>query len=191
LLSRLFFNTALEHFFFGFWSSSSLLSDEIAVAFETLLAVPSVDVSASQFDLHSIADLSLLSIDALDDLLSSDSLQVKSEDVLLTSLLELGSAYSRILRHVRFELLSWEGVSAFANHFAYFSLTESIWDSIAARLKASLDSLIVASFLSLLDEHVLQKIPFLERITITPRGIETHSERCEFSFAHSKTVGLI
>jgi hypothetical protein len=74
LLSRLLFNTSLEHFFFIFWSPDEMLA-EISVA-----------ASASQFDLHSSADLLLLSIDALDDLLSSDSIQVVSEDALLVHL---------------------------------------------------------------------------------------------------------
>jgi hypothetical protein len=97
------------------------LIDEIPVALETLLAGTSVAVSASQFGLRSIADFSLSSIDALDDLSSSDELRVESGDVLLTRLLPLGPAYSCFFRHVRFELLSSEGVSAFANRFADFS----------------------------------------------------------------------
>jgi hypothetical protein len=57
LLSRLLFNTAQSTRF------QSLSSDEIAVAFETLVAWTSVAVSASQFDLYSIANLWLPSID--------------------------------------------------------------------------------------------------------------------------------
>jgi hypothetical protein len=62
------------------------------VTLETLLAATSAAASASQFDLRSIA--------ALDDVLSSDSLRVESEDALLTGLLRPGSAYSRLLRPV-------------------------------------------------------------------------------------------
>jgi hypothetical protein len=91
-----------------------------------LLARTSVAVSASQIDLHSTADLSLLPIDALDDLPSSESLRVESEDALRTPLFQFDSAYSQPLCHVRFDLLSWESVSAFVNRFADFSLTESI-----------------------------------------------------------------
>jgi hypothetical protein len=54
---------------------------------------------------HWIADLSLLSIDALDDLLSNDSLRVESEDALLAQLFKLGSASrsanARLLNRMR------------------------------------------------------------------------------------------
>jgi hypothetical protein len=132
LLSRLFLNT-----FFSLWSS-----DEIPVAFETLLAWTSVALSASQFGLHTIADLSLSSIDAMDDLPSSHSRRV------LTGVLPLDSAYSCLLRHVGFELIRWEGVSAFANCFAVFTLTESIRDGAVPKL----DSRVVSSFPPLFDE---------------------------------------
>jgi hypothetical protein len=63
--------------------------------------------------------------------------------------LQLGSADSRLLCHVRFELLSWKGVSAFADCFADFDLTELIWDGVIARASLPLprvDSLIVSDF---------------------------------------------
>jgi hypothetical protein len=86
LLSRLLFNTALEHFFFSLWFSGPSLSDEMTVIFETVCARTSVSVAVSQFDVRSIGDLSLSSIDALNDLLSNDSLRVESEDPILTRL---------------------------------------------------------------------------------------------------------
>jgi hypothetical protein len=97
LPNQLLFNTTLQYFFFGLWSSGSSPSDEITVTLESLPAVPSVAVSASRFDLHSIVDLSLLPSDALGDALSRDSLRVESEDALLTRLLQLGSACSCLL----------------------------------------------------------------------------------------------
>jgi hypothetical protein len=167
LLSQLLFNTALEHFFFSLWPCGSSSPDEINVTFEALLVVSPVAVSASQFDLHSIADLSLLSIDALDDLLSSDSLRVESDDALLTQLLQLGPSYSRLLEHVRFELLSWEGVSPFVNCLTYFSLTASIWDGVAALLqpppRPPLDSRIVSSFPPLFEEFRGKRFALLWR----------------------------
>jgi hypothetical protein len=81
------------------------------------------------------AVLSLLPIDALDNLLSSQSLRIESPDTLLTQLVELGYADPQLIRHVPFELLSLDGVSAFADRFASFDFTESIWDGITAVLR--------------------------------------------------------
>lgn len=50
-------------------------------------------------DLHSVPGLSLLSVDTLDNLLSSDSFIVDSEDALLRSLLEFH--HPALLRHIR------------------------------------------------------------------------------------------
>jgi hypothetical protein len=75
---------ALEHFFFDLWSYGSSSCDEITVILEALLGGTSAIASASQFDLHSTADLSLLSIDAREDLPLSDSFPVESEDAPLT-----------------------------------------------------------------------------------------------------------
>jgi hypothetical protein len=136
--------------------------------------------------LDSIGDLSLLSIDALDDLLSSDSLRVESEDALVTRLLQLGSAYSFLLHHVRFGLLSLESVSALANRFADFSFTESIWEGVAARLPLPrpppappLDSLIVSDFPPLLDEFRAKRFVLLWRGSRDGFGTRDFHGRCD------------
>jgi hypothetical protein len=143
LLSRRLGNIDLEKFFFGLWllnSSSSSSTDAISMNIMDLMMTRSTTVSASTFYLHSMEDISLLTVDTLDDILSSDSLRLKSEDVLLKLLLELGSTHSQLLRHVRFEFLSNESISDLATTFSYVDLTESIWEGILVRLKGIYDS---------------------------------------------------
>jgi hypothetical protein len=129
----------------------------------------SAAVSISQFDLHSIADLSLLWINTLQDLLSSDSPRVESEDMLLIRLLQYRSEYSRLLRHVRFEPLCWEGISSLADGFVYFNVVKSLWDEIIGRFKHPplparwLDSCIASSFPPLFGEFCGKQFVLLWR----------------------------
>jgi hypothetical protein len=88
LFTRRLCNDDLERLFFGLWAKSS---DDIPL-------------TRSRVDLHSISDLSLLSVDALDALLSSESFVVDSEDDLLQSL--LSPQQPSLLRHVRLDCLS-------------------------------------------------------------------------------------
>jgi hypothetical protein len=78
-------------------------------------------------------DLSGLSVDAVDGLLSGETFRVESEDALLDCLLELGSAYSPLLRHIQPAFLSPDGLSALLDHLAH--PPESAWASLAARLR--------------------------------------------------------
>jgi hypothetical protein len=95
------------------------------------------------FDLcsSSIEDLSLLDIDMLETIISSDSLRIESEDWLLKIVIELGEEYSSSLfDHIRFEFLSDDGLSLFLEHFTYCDLTEAIWDGVVRRLSRIEDS---------------------------------------------------
>jgi hypothetical protein len=75
-------------------------------------------LSSSFSDLNSLSTniLSQLSIEALDDLLSSPSLVIESEDALLSLVVHLGSSYSPLLRHIQFELLSSIGICELESH---------------------------------------------------------------------------
>jgi hypothetical protein len=176
LLCRQLYNMELEEFFFGLWfdDCSSSLSETITMNLVDVLTRTARSVSASNFYLHSNEDISLLTIDALEDLLSSDSLRIESEDALLRQLLELGSGYLSLVRHIRFEFLSSKGIEFFVAHFRYFDLTESIWEGICVRLKGICDSSIqskrfvyssrtssvsIASSVPRLDSQILSDFP--------------------------------
>jgi hypothetical protein len=53
---------------------------------------------------------SVLSVEALDSLLLSESILIASEDSLLRFLLKLGPDYRNLLRHIRFVFLSEDGL---------------------------------------------------------------------------------
>jgi hypothetical protein len=61
----------------------------------------------------SAEDLSMLSIDALFELISSESLVISSEDSLLDLILCLGESYYSRLDCLRFEFLRLTGISRF------------------------------------------------------------------------------
>jgi hypothetical protein len=70
-----------------------------------VLEQQSVCSETDRLDLNSI-DLSSLSIDAVDEILSEASFYIKSEDILLLRLLCLGSEYLPLLRHIEIGFLS-------------------------------------------------------------------------------------
>jgi hypothetical protein len=61
------------------------------------------------FNLESV-NVSILSIEALGSLLLSESISVESEDSLLRPILNLGSDYRDLLRHIRIGFLSEDGL---------------------------------------------------------------------------------
>jgi hypothetical protein len=74
-----------------------------------------------------LENISILSVEALDDLLLSQTVPIESEDALLHFLIELGSGYRDLLRHIQIEFLSDDGLFLLAEHFAVPS--ESMWPS--------------------------------------------------------------
>jgi hypothetical protein len=110
-----------------------------------LLGNPAVERLSVRAPL-SADDLSGLSMDAVDGLLSSAVVWVESEDALLDCLLELGPAYSPLLRHIQPAFLSPGGLRVLLDHLAH--PPESVWPSLAERLQkpVGFDSLIVSEF---------------------------------------------
>jgi hypothetical protein len=78
-------------------------------------------------------DVSLLSVEALDSLLSSESVSVESEDALLRILLKLGSGYRDLLRHIEISFLSQDGLSLLDEHF--WIPPESVWHCVVERIR--------------------------------------------------------
>jgi hypothetical protein len=82
LLSRQLLNVGFERLFSGLWDDSSTV--DVAVTLSSAFA------AHSRIYLHSVSDVSLLSVDALDSLLSSESFTVDSEDALCKYCFRLG-----------------------------------------------------------------------------------------------------
>jgi hypothetical protein len=58
-----------------------------------------------------------MSFEALDDLFLRKSVIIESEDSLLRFILNLGSGYRFLLRHIQLDFLSSKGISLLARHF--------------------------------------------------------------------------
>jgi hypothetical protein len=74
LLSRQLWNVGLERFFMGLWSDSAV---------DAIVMLSSAFTADARFYLQSMLDISLVSVDAVEGLLSSESFLVDSEDALL------------------------------------------------------------------------------------------------------------
>jgi hypothetical protein len=139
LLSRWLCNPELEQLFFGLWGKSS---DSIVQTLSTAF------MRRSRVNLHSISDLSLLSVDALDSLLSNESFVIGNEDTLLQTLLSLQQP--SLLRHCRLIFLSQPAIATFFDESAFHSPTEVMWHVVADRMKRppvpKFDSLIISKF---------------------------------------------
>jgi hypothetical protein len=151
LLSRHLGNQYLERLFFGLRSSDDT-------------------TTTSDFgcDLTSctIEDLALFDIMALQEIVSSESLRIPSEDWLLRAILTLGTEYSSLLEQIHLEFLSDDGLSLFIGSITYCNLTDGMWcgivrlfqkvkDPTLERLRFAvrpLDSLIIPSIPSIFDD---------------------------------------
>jgi hypothetical protein len=71
---------------------------------DAAVTLSSAFTTHSRIYLHSISDLLMLSVDALDSLLLSEAFIVDSEDALLQILFSLGRP--PLLRHIRWEFVS-------------------------------------------------------------------------------------
>jgi hypothetical protein len=77
----------------------------------------------------------LIDIETLESILSSDHLQIESEDWLLNLILSLGDDSSRLLKFTKIEFLSDSGLLLFVDLIEYCDLTEDHWNGIVSRLK--------------------------------------------------------
>jgi hypothetical protein len=143
-LARQLGNIAMEELFFGAWSHTS--SDTIVLTLSKLLMS-----TPSEFCL--LSDLSLLSFDALDDVLTSQPIVCADESTLFRNLMALGPEYAPLLHHVHFSLLTPSGPLTLLGKHTAQQPPESLWYDIAPQVKA----------LSMprLDSHILSDIPSL------------------------------
>jgi hypothetical protein len=102
LLSQQLLNVGFERLFYGFLGDSSTVDAAVTLS--------SAFAAHSRVYLHSVSDVSLLSLDALDSLLSSESFMVESEDALLQILFPFG--HPPLLRHIRWEFVSTAAITS-------------------------------------------------------------------------------
>jgi hypothetical protein len=173
LLSRQVGNVGLQRFFFSLWSNSNM---RLSNAFAT----------HSRVYLQSISDVLLLSVDALDDLLSTESFLVDSEEVLMRILILL--RHPPLLRHIRWEFVSTALITSFDE-----DSTESLWLTVADRLIApppspGLDSLIVSEFPPLFEEFRMKRFNLLWRGSRDGFTAKKFHRRCD---GRANTLTLI
>jgi hypothetical protein len=97
------------------------------------------DDCASQFASYSTDELGCLSKETLHGLLSSTSLAIESEDVLLQTLIDLGSDYFEFWCYLEISFLSDEGISRFVDSLRFDDLNATIWSKIVFRLQGICD----------------------------------------------------
>jgi hypothetical protein len=112
---------------------------------------------------HSVSDVSLLSVHALESLLSSESFMVDSEDALLQILFTLG--HPPLLRHIRWEFVSAIAIASLCEDLTFCPPTESLWLAVADRLlrPPGFDSLIVSDFPPLFEAFRAKRFNLLWR----------------------------
>jgi hypothetical protein len=137
-------------------------------------------------------DLSKLSFEALDDLLSRYSVQIESEDELLRFILKLGFSYEFLVRHIQIGFLSEEGLSLLADHFE--TLLESVWElsveSILHRHRppGQFDSQIISEFPEIFAEFIRKRFKLLWRGSRDGFGASDFHCRCD---GHANTLTVI
>jgi hypothetical protein len=112
-----------------------------------------------------LADISVLSFEALDDLLLNSSFMIESEDALLRHFLKFESCDWFLVEHIQLEFLSDEGLWLLADHFKI--PPESVWEwaieAITHPPPSQLDSVIVSSFPAIFAEFRDKHFTFLWR----------------------------
>jgi hypothetical protein len=179
--------------------SEVLMSDHFGnAALESLLlgcsqagiaATLSGTVTERRMDVES-ADLSILSFEALDDLLLTSSVIIENEDSLLQLFLHFGSGYRLLLRHIQLGFLSNEALSLLADHFEF--PPESVWRSAAEAIQypppGPLDSLIVSSFPALFTEFSRKQFSLLWRGSRDGFKASNFHGRCD---GHANTLTVV
>jgi hypothetical protein len=134
-------------------------------------------VKEKRIDFESL-DLSVLSVEALDNLFLSESISVESEDSLLRFILKLDSDYRDLLRHIQIEFLSEDGLSLLDEHFGI--PPESIWECVAERIAhPPFDSEIISEFPEIFAEFQRKRFTILWRGSRDGFGAKEFHRRCD------------
>jgi hypothetical protein len=125
-----------------------------------VLELQSVCPETGRFDLNSV-DLSTLSVDALDQILTEGSFSIESEDDLFLRIFRLGSESGPLLRHIEIGFLS---VVVLAECISF--PPECIWSGISRFLVPStpaLASVIISDFSEIFSEFRGKRFSLLSR----------------------------
>jgi hypothetical protein len=179
-----FGNVGLGRLFLGLFDNSSLNATATVSAFSS---------DHSRMYLKSALDLSLLSVDALDDLLSSESILVDSEEALVQFLFRLGDPF--LLRHIQWQFVSAAAITSLCEDPVLFPPMVVIWQSVVNRLTtppilpgSENDSLIVKEFPPLCEEFQGKKFKLLWRGSRDGFGAMEFHDRCD---GYANTLTLI
>jgi hypothetical protein len=171
LLNKLLGNVNLERLFLN--SSNSKVQ---------------MNLSESVIDLESV-DLSILSVEALDNLLLNEFVTVESEDSLLRMILKLGPEYRDLLRHIEIVFLSGDGFSVLDEDFGV--PPESIWESASEQIVhpfPPFDSQIISEFPEIFAEFRRKRKSLLWRGSRDGFGAFEFHRRCD---GHANTLTVI
>jgi hypothetical protein len=145
-----------------------LLSGDAVSAPGSQLCNPSLELvglEIDRLDLTSL-DLSVFSVEALEELLAGASFSIASEDELLKRLLNLSDKYLPLLRWIEIRFLSAAGIAKLMEELP-FPVT-SVWRDILDRLDppclpGRLQSMIVSAFPRIFEEFRSKHFPLLWR----------------------------
>jgi hypothetical protein len=140
-----------------------------------------------RFDLDSV-DLSVFSVEALDEVLGLASLSVASEDDLLKRLLNLDDEYRPLLRRIAIVFLSAAGLAILVEHLAF--PPEYVFSGILDQLirLSGLNSAIVRDFPKLFEDFKDKQFSLLWRGSRDGFGIDDFHRCCD---GHPNTLTVI
>jgi hypothetical protein len=136
------------------------------------------------------ADLLVLSVEALDSLLLSESVFVESEDALLQFILNCDPGYRDLLRHIQIGFLSDDGLSLLEEDFEIppESLLQGAVEWIAHPLCLPLDSRIISGFPGIFAQFQRKHFKILWRGSRDGFGASEFHRRCD---GHANTLIVI
>jgi hypothetical protein len=93
------------------------------------------DFIASHMSDFNIETIRELEINAIKDILSSNSLRIENEDWLFKFIVDLGPLYSRLFGCVRFEYLSTTSIDHFFENFGFDEMNDEILEQMRLRMR--------------------------------------------------------
>lgn len=100
-------------------------------------------ISSHFYELSEKEELSTLSVETLEAIFSSESIQLNSEDQLLRAINKLYSksrSYYPLFEYIKFNFLSTEAIQEFIEIFDSNDLTKVTWNQICNRLKCEVEN---------------------------------------------------
>jgi hypothetical protein len=142
-----------------------------------------------RFDLDSV-ELSVFSVEALDEVLGLASFSIASEDALLERLLSLGDEYRPLVSRIEIEFLSAAGLATLAEQFAFAPdwVCCSILDYLLHSIPSGWNSAIVPGFPKLFEDFKRKQFTLLWRGSRDRFKAQAFHSRCD---GHPNTLTVI